>query len=107
VNGLDITRVGPGGEPPQLQVFAHTVSEGSHRDPPVRVGHEPSQRVYTNRKIRGHSVVRKRERKKEHRQDKLEPYRVAVSFNEEEFLWRGADTKTVLNGTAVPRRMEF
>jgi hypothetical protein len=27
--------------------------------------------------------------------------------NEEEFLWRGADTTTVLNGTAAPARMEF
>ena len=27
--------------------------------------------------------------------------------NEREFLWRGADTKTLLNGTAAPARMEF
>jgi hypothetical protein len=27
--------------------------------------------------------------------------------NEEKFLWRGADTKTVLNGTAAPTGMEF
>jgi hypothetical protein len=27
--------------------------------------------------------------------------------NEEEFLWRGADTKTVLNGTARLRHLEF
>jgi hypothetical protein len=27
--------------------------------------------------------------------------------NEEEFLWRAADTTTVLNGTAAPPRMEF
>ena len=45
VNGLDITLLGPGGEPPQLQVFAHTVSEGSHRDPPVRVGHDLSHKA--------------------------------------------------------------
>ena len=27
--------------------------------------------------------------------------------NEREFLWRAADTKTLLNGTAAPARMEF
>jgi hypothetical protein len=27
--------------------------------------------------------------------------------NEEEFLWRAADTKTVLNGTAALTSMEF
>jgi hypothetical protein len=27
--------------------------------------------------------------------------------NEEEFLWRAADTKTVLNGTAALTNMEF
>jgi hypothetical protein len=27
--------------------------------------------------------------------------------NEEAFLWRGADTKTLLNGTAAATRMEF
>jgi hypothetical protein len=27
--------------------------------------------------------------------------------NEEAFLWRAADTKTLLNGTAAPARMEF
>ena len=27
--------------------------------------------------------------------------------NERAFLWRGADTKTLLNGTAAPARMEF
>jgi len=27
--------------------------------------------------------------------------------NEEEFLWRAADTKTLLNGTAALARMEF
>jgi hypothetical protein len=27
--------------------------------------------------------------------------------NEEEFLWRGAATKTLLNGTAAPAYMEF
>jgi hypothetical protein len=30
-----------------------------------------------------------------------------VSANEEEFLWRGADTKTLLNGTAALDRMGF
>src|SRR5262245_5840524 len=30
-----------------------------------------------------------------------------VLANEEEFLWRAADTKTLLNGTAAPRRMGF
>ena len=81
VNGLDRTLWGPGGEPPPLQVVAHPVSEGSHRHPPVRVGHEPSPRVYTNRQRRGHSAVRTRERKQGHRQERREPYRVAVSFN--------------------------
>jgi hypothetical protein len=27
--------------------------------------------------------------------------------NEEGFLWRAADTKTLLNGTAAPPRLEF
>jgi hypothetical protein len=31
----------------------------------------------------------------------------AGSSNEEEFLWRAADTKTGLNGTAALTRMEF
>jgi hypothetical protein len=31
----------------------------------------------------------------------------AARLNEEEFLWRGADTKTVLNGTARLRHLEF
>jgi hypothetical protein len=30
-----------------------------------------------------------------------------VPPNEEEFLWRAADTKTVLNGIAAATRMEF
>src|SRR5262245_54522831 len=36
------------------------------------------------------------------------PCRVhTLTPNEEEFLWRGADTKTVLNGTAASLGMEF
>jgi hypothetical protein len=31
----------------------------------------------------------------------------AARPNEREFLWRAADTKTLLNGTAAPARMEF
>jgi hypothetical protein len=32
---------------------------------------------------------------------------LVVISNEQEFLWRGADTKTVVNGTAALPRMEF
>ena len=42
----DITRWGLGGKPPPWQVFEPTASEGSHRDPPVRMGHELSQQAY-------------------------------------------------------------
>jgi len=43
LHGRDRTRLGFGGEPPPLHVFAHPSSEGSHHHPPVRVGHELSQ----------------------------------------------------------------
>jgi hypothetical protein len=33
--------------------------------------------------------------------------RAPLPPNEEEFLWRAADTKTVLNGTAALTNMEF
>jgi hypothetical protein len=45
LDGLDVTLLGPGREPTQLQVFEHTVSEGSQGDPPVHVGHDLSQKV--------------------------------------------------------------
>jgi hypothetical protein len=35
---------------------------------------------------------------------RIAPY--PVQSNEEEFLWRGADTNTVLNGTAAPSSLE-
>jgi hypothetical protein len=46
VNSGDITRLGRGGKPPPLQVCEPTASEGSHRDPPVRVGPDLSQQAY-------------------------------------------------------------
>jgi hypothetical protein len=55
--------------------------------------HDPSQTVDTNRKIDGRSASGKSEWKAERWRDPSEAYRAAVSFNEEEFLWRGADTK--------------
>jgi hypothetical protein len=45
LDSLDVTWLGPGGKSPQLQVFAQTVSEGSHGHPPVHVGHDLSQKV--------------------------------------------------------------
>jgi hypothetical protein len=45
LDGLDVTVLGPGGEPTQLQVFEHTVSEGNHGHPPVRGGRDLSQTV--------------------------------------------------------------
>jgi hypothetical protein len=46
LNSGDRTRLGLGGKPLQWQVFEHTASEGSHRDPPVRGGHDRSQKAY-------------------------------------------------------------
>lgn len=51
VDSGDITRLGLGGEPPQLQVFEHAVSEGGHGNPPVHVEHRRFQKVETHRKI--------------------------------------------------------
>jgi hypothetical protein len=51
VNSCDITLLGFGGKPPKLQVFKHTASKCGHGHPPVRVAHDPSQTVDTNRKI--------------------------------------------------------
>jgi hypothetical protein len=45
LDGLEVTRLGPGSEPTPLQVFEPTVSEGSHRHPPVHVGHDLCQTV--------------------------------------------------------------
>jgi hypothetical protein len=45
-DGWKISLLSLGGEPPPLQVFQHTASEGRHRAPPVRVGHDLSQKVY-------------------------------------------------------------
>jgi hypothetical protein len=45
LDGLDVTLLGPGGEPTQLQIFELTVSEGSHGHPPVQVGHDLSRQV--------------------------------------------------------------
>src|SRR5215475_11156259 len=81
MNGFDVTRLGLGGETSKLQVCAHALSEGSHRDPPVRVGHDLSKGVYSNRKIWRHSAAQKRGREKRRRQARLESYRAAVSFN--------------------------
>ena len=53
LNSGDITLLGLGGKPPQLQVFEHTASEGSHRDPPVRVGHDRSQKAYCEQEDTG------------------------------------------------------
>jgi hypothetical protein len=51
MNGFEITRLGLGGETSKLQVCEHALSEGSHRDPPVRVGHDLSQGVSSHRQI--------------------------------------------------------
>jgi hypothetical protein len=45
LDGLEVTRLGPGSEPTPRQVFEPTVSEGSHRHPPVHVGHDLVQKV--------------------------------------------------------------
>jgi len=65
-DSVDITLLGLGGEPPELQIFEHTASEGSHLSPPVRVADNPSQTVDTNRKIHEPSELGKRRRKTEH-----------------------------------------
>jgi hypothetical protein len=64
LDGLDVTLLGPGGEPTQLQVFEHTVSEGSHGDPPVHVGHDLSQKVCFEQEDMG-SLSRAKEGTKE------------------------------------------
>jgi hypothetical protein len=48
VDGGDITRLGLGGQAPELQVFQHTASKGSHGHPPVRGEHQRSPMVDTN-----------------------------------------------------------
>src|SRR6266498_5829307 len=64
MHSLEITLLGLGSQTPKLQVFEHTTSEGSHRDPPIRVAHNPSSKGYTNWKIRGHSELQKRGRER-------------------------------------------
>jgi hypothetical protein len=81
MNGFDITLLGLGGETSKLQVCEHALSEGSHRDPPVRVGHDLSKGVYSNRKIWSHTAAQKRGREKGRRRARLDSYRAAVSFN--------------------------
>lgn len=64
LDGLDVTRLGPGGEPTPLQVFEPTVSERSHGDPPVHVGHDLSQKVCFEQEDMG-SLSRAKEGTKE------------------------------------------
>jgi hypothetical protein len=77
----DITLLRLRGKPPKLQVFQHAASKCGHGNPPVRVAHDPSPTVDTNRRIDCRSTWRKREGKVEHWWDQPETYRVAVSFN--------------------------
>jgi len=56
VNGSNITLLGLGGEPPQLQILEHAASQCGHGNPPVRVEHNPSQTVDTNKRIDGRSA---------------------------------------------------
>jgi hypothetical protein len=81
MNGFDITLLGLGGETSKLQVCEHALSEGSHRDPPVCVGHDRSTGVYSNSKIWSHSAAQKRGREKGRRRARRDSYRAAVSFN--------------------------
>jgi hypothetical protein len=60
VDGCEISLLSLGGEPPKLQVYEHTVSESSHRHPPVRVSYDPDLWAMTNRKIGASSKLRKR-----------------------------------------------
>jgi hypothetical protein len=52
----DITLLGLRGKPPKLQVFQQAASPCSHGHSPVRVAHDPSHTVDTNRKIDGRSA---------------------------------------------------
>jgi hypothetical protein len=81
VDSGDITLLGLGGKPPQLQVFEHTAAARRHGPPPVRVDYDPSQTVDTNNRIDGRSPGGKRTRKMMPRRDHSAAYRVAVSFN--------------------------
>jgi hypothetical protein len=62
MNGFEITRLGLGGETSKWQVCEHALSEGSHRDPPVRVGHDLSKGVSSHSKIWRHSAAQQRGR---------------------------------------------
>ena len=80
-NSGDITRLGLGGEAPQLQVFPHTASERVPGDPPVCGAPHRAKWFTRIRKIDGRSDGWKSAGKAERRQTSLADYRVAVSFN--------------------------
>jgi hypothetical protein len=64
LNRGDRTLWGLGGQPPPLPVFEHTSSAGSHRDPPVRVGHALAQKAYGEQEDTG-SLRRTKEGEKD------------------------------------------
>jgi hypothetical protein len=83
LTGVARTRLGLGGETSKWQVCAQALSEGSHRDPPMRGGHDLSPGGDSHRQLWSHSAAHKRGREQGRRRARLDSYRAAVSFNQD------------------------
>jgi hypothetical protein len=81
-DGIEVARLGPGGQAPQWQVFQHAASARRHRYPPVREESHGSNRSTRIRRIDCRLRCGKKKRQAERLRARPESYRAAVSFNE-------------------------